>query len=109
LTEAVAIISFGGFTRLQTDKKAMVKAALIDGAYHVLLNAGIASIILICMVLLCGLIVIKFQRGNENAFYAILVLLVMISIGVLPMYILYTVLVPLFRRLYSGFVAAKKR
>jgi eukaryotic-like serine/threonine-protein kinase len=109
LTEAVAMISFVGFTRLQTDKKAMVKAALIDGAYHVLLNAGIASIILICMVLLWGLIVIKFQRGNEDAFYAILVLLVMISIGVLPMYNLYTVLVPLFRRLYSGFVAAKKR
>jgi len=42
LTETVAIILYVGFAGLSTDKKPMVKRALIDGVFYAIYNASIA-------------------------------------------------------------------
>jgi serine/threonine protein kinase len=41
LTEVIAIILFIGFSRLQSDRRAMVKAALIKGLYYGIFSASI--------------------------------------------------------------------
>jgi hypothetical protein len=47
LTEAMSITLFVGFTRLQADKRTMVKSALVDGAFYLFRNFLIASVIVI--------------------------------------------------------------
>jgi hypothetical protein len=50
LTEAISVLLFVGFTRLQTDQKAMVKSALIDGAFYLLRNLIIAAILFVVFI-----------------------------------------------------------
>ena len=65
LTEAVAIILFVGFARLQTGRKKMVKSALIDGSFYVLRNLVIATIVSILIFALLIYVDISSSRGNN--------------------------------------------
>jgi len=112
LTEAVAIILFLGFTRLQTDKKTMILLALIDGAFYLIyefLVAMIAIYFTIAIIIMITLLpTTQPSRVIINIIIIIIIIPVLIGLLYLTQYTLYKILARLLSRLSRVFLDAKK-
>jgi len=114
LTEAVAIILFVGFARLQTDRKRMVKSALFDEAFY-LIYAGLIAIAVIVGIII---IVDALIRTNQQRLIINVVLMLCrldfilmlcgLSVCILSIMLMKRLLTGLFSLLKRGFLAAKK-